>query len=133
MGTDKWIDSLALLETIKITSKPSASAYSVIASKAFDNGRMDIGWQMLRECISAEKIPKCEVFQSYIRWCHNQSAAERNDNLTKMLQFIGQHDLIVSRAVINDLQTFFTEYNYSCHTVAIGKKYEVLIQRDVFK
>lgn len=119
MATDKWMNSIELLESIKLTSKPTASAYSVISSKAFDANQPEIGWQMLRECVSDEKIPKCEAFQSYIRWCHNTSTCF--DNITKMLQFIGQNNLVISRKVVNDLEHILTEYN--CHTVSIGKKY----------
>lgn len=120
--TKKWLETLQLLDTIKLTSKPTASAYSSIASRAFQENELILGWRILNECVAAEKIPKCEVFLSYIDWCRRQDD-DITEHLTKILQFIGLHEIVVSRKVIDRLRATYETLGYVCAAVEMGGKY----------
>lgn len=121
--TDEWRQSISLLDTIKLTAKPSTSAYSVLIARAFAEKDVDIGWRVLTECVEADKQPKCDVFIAYIRMCTEMPEPNaRLEALTRMWKFIGQHDLIVSRSVIEELQTVFHSESERSTQVTIGDK-----------
>lgn len=119
--TNKWLETLQLLDSIKVTAKPTASAYSCIAARAFQQKELELGWRILNECVAAEKIPKCEVFLSYIDWCGNQND-QATEHLIKMLQFIELHEIIVSRKVIDRLRATYETFGYVCAAVEMGGK-----------
>lgn len=119
--TDKWLETLQLLDTIKLTANPTASAYSCIAARAFLQNDLVLGWKILNECVVAEKIPKCEVFLSYIDWCRKQNDGV-TDHLVKMLQFIGLHEIIVSRKVVDRIRETYETLGYVCAAVEMGGK-----------
>lgn len=125
--TNEWRQSLSLLDTIKLTAKPSTSAYSVIIARAFAERETEIGWKILTECVEADKQPKCEAFLSYIRMCvvlHPKDQSHiRMEALTKMLKFIGHHSLLVSRSVIEELKLALNHSGLDeCQQVTIGEK-----------
>lgn len=118
--TSKWLETLQLLETIKLTAKPTASAYTCIAARAFQENEVVLGWRVLNECV-VDKIPKCEVFLSYIDWCRRQDDGV-TEHLTKILQFIGLHEIVVSRKVIDRLRETYESHGYVCAAVEMGGK-----------
>lgn len=50
--TNKWKDSLEILDTIRITCKPSSITYSSVASAAFANNEDKLGWELLDQALS---------------------------------------------------------------------------------
>lgn len=120
LETDKWLETLQLLDTVKLTAKPTASAYSFIAARAFKENEMVLGWRILNECVAADKIPKCEVFLSYIDWCRTQDDVA--EHLIKIMQFIGLHEIVVSRKVIDRLRAAYEALGYACAAVEMGGK-----------
>lgn len=106
--TDEWRQSLTLLDTIKLTAKPSTSAYCVLVARAFAERDTELGWRMLTECVEADKQPRCEVFVAYIRMCRELFADDQYDRrieaLGTMFKFIGQHCLVVTRTVVEEIQ-----------------------------
>lgn len=123
--TDEWRQALPLLDTIKLTAKPTTSAYCVIIVRAFSEGETELGWKVLTECVESDKQPKCEVFFAYIQMCAEMYATDkaRLEALARMMKFIGQHGLIVSRSVVQELQTVLNKPEPErCKQVTIGEK-----------
>lgn len=125
--THEWRQSLSLLDSIKLTSKPSTSAYCVLAARAFAERDTDLGWKTLTECVEVDKQPKCDVFLAYIQMCNEMYSVDQNkarlEAITIMLKFIGQHGLIVSRTVIEELQEYLNRSESGkCELVTIGDK-----------
>lgn len=125
VATRAWRQALPLLESIKLSAKPSTSAYSLVAARAFRENAPEIGWQMLQECVATERIPRCEVYVAYVRMCEQQyrtSAADCLEALTKMLKFIGQNGLMVSQVVVAELTRAFETLDHQCSVVHIKEK-----------
>lgn len=121
--THAWQEAVALLHSIQLTAKPSASAFSVVAARAFHANAPSIGWQVLHECMAAERIPKCEVFLAYWEMCQRNFQDEvQLEELNKMLRFIGQNALVVSQTVVNALAGVFQALGISSKIVNIGDK-----------
>lgn len=125
--TNEWRQSLSLLDTIKLTAKPSTSAYSTLIARSFTEKDTELGWKLLIECVESDKQPKCEVFIAYIRMCAQLHASDNlnacEEAITRLLKFIGHHSLIVSRSVIEELQQVLNHSETTrCQQVTIGEK-----------
>lgn len=122
--TDAWREAVPLLQSIQLTAKPTTSAFCVVAARAFQANEPAIGWQILHDCVAADRMPKCEVFLAYWQMCQRNvhtNPGVQIDELTKMLRFIGQHGFVVSRLVIDELANVF-------HT--LGKSTKVVQMKD---
>lgn len=126
LATDAWRDAIDMLQSIKLTAKPSTSAYSLLAARAFGDNEAATGWRVLHECLAAERVPRCEVFVAYARWCERHVPAEgerRLAELTKMLQLIGAHGLVISRLAADALARAFATAGWRSEVVHIDDKY----------
>lgn len=123
-ATSAWRESVPLLHSIWLTAKPSTSAFSVVATRAFNENEPTIGWQVLHDCLAADRIPKCEVFVAYMRMCEQLplTGGVRMEALTRLLQFIGQHSLVVSQTVVTELGRVFEALGQTAQVVHIGDK-----------
>lgn len=120
--TNEWQKAEKLLEMIKLTCKPSATAYSIIISTAFTENAMDVGWRLLHEMVEDfDRIPKCQVFITYFKWCHQQ-LQNNIEHIEKMLNFIGQNRIMVSKAVVDELRNIFEKNDMQCQYTSIGHK-----------
>lgn len=122
-ATEKWRESFRLLDAVRVTANPSASAYCTIGARAFGDDQPTIGWKMLNECVSAEKTPRCDIFIAFIDWCGRQGNSVTLDELTKMLKFIGANDLVVSKRVVERLQRVYTNLGFSTQLMHVNKRY----------
>lgn len=124
--TPAWRDAIALLHSIRLTAKPSTSAYSLLAARAFAEHETDVGWQVLNACVAAERLPRCEAFVAYLQMCQQRYADQPSaavDAVTTMLKFIGQHNLVISQTVIDELQRLFgASTEHRCKVVNIGEQ-----------
>lgn len=124
--TSEWRKSVLLMDTIKLSAKPSTSAYCALASRAFAEQDIELGWKILTDCVANEKNPRCEVFLAYIRMCdqlYPDHSHARSEMLTRLIKFIGQSALTVSKSVVDELQRVNSRSGSAeCHTVTIGDK-----------
>lgn len=115
MLTDKWQDTFNLLDMIKITTKPSTSSYNVIIAKTFNENQLEIGWKLLNEMIAIDRSPNCEVFLSYL----HAVDVKYVENIEKILSFIGDNRIVISRRVITELKYIYEKLGYSCQFTTI--------------
>lgn len=130
VATPAWREAIALLHSIRLTAKPSTSAYSLLAARAFAEHQLDVGWQVMDACVAAERLPRCEAFVAYLEMCRQRYADQPSaavDAVSTMLKFIGQHNLVVSQAVVDELQRLFGTSPelaalHRCKVVHIGEQ-----------
>lgn len=125
LATDAWRESVDMLQSIKLTAKPSTSAYSLLAARAFGENEAIIGWRVLHECLAAERVPRCEVFVAYARMCESHVPVEggrRLEELTKMMQLIGAHGLVISQLAVDELARVFATTGWRSEVVHIDDK-----------
>lgn len=108
---------------IKITCTPPSSIYSQIISTSFLNNELDIGWTLLNEMIKVNRLPRCNVFISYFKYCQRQYQNDKTQfiiAIEKMLEFIGDHGIIVSKEVCDNLLTVLQEFKFSTNYINIS-------------
>lgn len=119
--TPDWKLSIKCLEDIKITCKPSSSTYTAIISRAFDSSdTIKIGWDLLNEMIAMERKPQCKIFISWINYCKkNQDLNESLKNIEKMIEYIGNNDILVSKLVAESFENYFKSKNIKSKSIKI--------------
>lgn len=83
-------------------SRSSISIFNNLTSQAFVEADHNLGWQMLAKINDSNLQPNCDSFLAYWDYCtvdHSTFA----DNVEKMLEFIAQNDIIISKTVIEEL------------------------------
>ncbi|EDV47360.1 mitochondrial ribonuclease P catalytic subunit [Drosophila erecta] len=102
---DDWQRGLPLLEMMKVTSAPSVAAYSALAEKAFnvEAPQQELAWHLLEEMATARKPPKCEVYLTLLNRLANETA-QLPAQLSRLLQFLERHEILVSQRVAVRLQ-----------------------------
>lgn len=114
--TDDWRKSLEILDS----SLPSR-VYSGVVERAIHEEDEELTWKLLNEMVAKCKIPKNEVFTSYIRLSEKKTSTF-TDNINKMLTFIGDNQILVSTEVANDLQRAVRNFGFYCSTTAVTKQ-----------
>ena len=110
---------------VKITCKPSASTYSAIITKSFSastnsSEELELGWKLLNEMVEARRLPKCSVFISWINQCiKNVDGLKMLEN---MLYFIGRHNLLISKQVVDKLTSVFAKLGFTCSQSKVNRR-----------
>lgn len=105
--TSQWKKTLELLQMIKFTCSPTAGTYSRIIVAAFSNGEWEIGWKLMYEMLLDHRNPFSDVF---ISWFQNCSRTQ--EDLEKMLYYIGNNNILVSKDVATEIAKAFFEIGY---------------------
>lgn len=114
---DDWQRGLPLLEMMKVTSTPSVAAYSALAEKAFSvaTPEQELAWRLLEEMATARKPPKCEVYLALLNRLANETA-QLPAQLSRLLQFLERHEILVSQRVAIRLQELSSQVPQLLHT-----------------
>ncbi|KAL7745692.1 hypothetical protein ACLKA6_009898 [Drosophila palustris] len=97
-----WKRAVRFLEMMKVTTAPSISAYSALASKAFKSDQPELAWRLLEEMLETRKLPKCEVYLAHL----DSSARDVKtfgSQVERLLLFLERHDIQLSDKVAQQL------------------------------
>lgn len=102
--TSEWTKVQSLINEYSTLCRPSnLSAFSIVAAKAFSHRQPEIGWNMLERIAKAKFNPNCISFLEYWDYCES-NAKDFKLNVEKMLFFMKQNEIVVTRAVLKGLQ-----------------------------
>lgn len=119
--TEKWRDGLELLEESKYTSIPSTGSYCALACKAFqDETTFPIAWKIMEEMVEERKEPKCEVFTTFMNSI--KQLTNFKEYIEQMFQFIGKHELQISREVVTKLRIILSDRGIKNFVTKISEK-----------
>lgn len=105
--TKQWKKCLELLQMIKFTASPTSAAYSRVIIAAFSNKEMEIGWKLMSEMLMDHRSPQPTV---YISWYQNCDRTQ--EDLEKMLKFIGNNNIMIPNQVATEIARAFYEIGY---------------------
>lgn len=83
-------------------NRSSLGIFNNLMSKAFLNADHTMGWEILNRIGANNFQPDCKSFQAYWDYC-TVDKTNFFQNIEKMLEFIAEHDLIISKVAIEEL------------------------------
>lgn len=83
---------------IKFTATPTAGTYSRIISAAFKNEEWEIGWKLMYEMLLDNRSPQEDVYVSWFQNC-----PRTQEDMEKMLHYIGNNNTSVSKSVATEI------------------------------
>lgn len=96
------------------------SSYSAIVQRALQEEDEQLAWDVLNMALECDAVDN-DVFIKYIGYCEKNEGSF-TENINKMLTFIGDNQILVSRKVVNEFQRVFQRFNHSCHITAVSKQ-----------
>lgn len=97
--TKEWRTGIELLTMTKISSTPSIGAYTELTVKAFTQGELNIGWNLLDETVEQGKEPKCETYIAYLQYIAREPLTLQC-NLEILFTFWEKYELIITANVV---------------------------------
>lgn len=114
--TKNWMRCLELLNHIQVTTSPTTSAYCCIISKALDEDKVEIAWNLLNDMLRNQLVPTTSVFLKYFsKFCDDLEATE------KMLNVISDNNLMFHEKSIEEFRDVFSK-NRECKVIKIGRR-----------
>lgn len=83
-------------------TRSSLCIFNNLISKSFLDVDSKLGWEMLNKIGARNFQPDCQSFQAYWDYCAVDKSNFFN-NIEKMLEFIAEHDIIISKTAIEKL------------------------------
>lgn len=96
--TAQWRLSFELLDMIKLSGIPDSGTYSYLIARCFQDGDIEAGWKLLDEMCSNKRLPKDDVFLSWMEHCLKDKNSFKQ-NIIKMLSFTNAKSLFLSKRV----------------------------------
>lgn len=95
--------------------------YELIALNAFEEGDFYLGWTTLNAIVEKRFNPYCDILIAYWKAC---SAIQTNfeENIERMFQFISAHNVLVSRSVIEHLNTELRKFGGSVTNTSVDSE-----------
>lgn len=118
--SNQWRGAFAEIEKRDIIcDHKSLQLYNSIGSSAFDDGDFYLGWSVMNSISTQNFNPHPMILTAYWRAC---SALRLNfrRNIDKMLHFINDNDLLLSREAIDSLQIELTKFGSSLTSMQIS-------------
>lgn len=115
--TDQWKKSLSLLTDLELKCR---DAQSEIAAKAFSEGEIDLGFQMLDESISGGLEINQETCDKYWTYCQQQEQSV--ENIERMLSFVGDKRKILSKSCVAKLHELVVQFDGRGHFTEVNEE-----------
>lgn len=112
--TKEWMRSLELLNHFRSAgSSPSATAFSCIITKALEEDKLDIAWNLLHQMISEQIVPRPSIFLEFFQKLHGDEV-----KLEELMNMISDNSLMLPEKDIEDFRKVFSE---KCKIVQINR------------
>ena len=121
--TDRWEESIELLNMMKMSTKNSPSSIATFISTAFRCGKADIGWKYMNLTYEENQIIFPEVYNSYLEYCLKtfKDQKELEINLLKMFEFLKKTEKILVESVLNNYLNAFKDLGYTYTQTSISR------------
>lgn len=113
--TRNWMKCIDLLKHIEFTSIPSSRTYSCVISKALDEDKLDIVWNLLHTVLANQRAPSTFLIKKFFSKYQNDDA-----KMEKMMNLIGDYCLMLPEDEINEFKEILKGRN--CESVSITRK-----------
>lgn len=115
--TPYWEEAVELFTTIKLFSIPSHAAYGSLISAAFRYGNERMGRKWLEEALASNRFPTAQSLIAWVDFC-----ARNKTGFDVFLEFIGQHELLITEPISKRLKQYLEEDGVSVQLTDITKK-----------
>lgn len=109
-STSEWRRCVELIDKYDIKCcTPTVATFSLLVANAFWEDEPSIGWHLFDKIVEMDFAPRCISFMAYWDYCTLHRDDKFIERIEQMLEFIGANDVLVSRDVLNALQTAVEE------------------------
>ncbi|XP_004525120.1 mitochondrial ribonuclease P protein 3 [Ceratitis capitata] len=119
--TKEWRTGLDLLRMAQLTSKPSIGALTELTVKAFIEGELEIGWNLLEETVIKGKEPKCESYLAYLKFIANEPVTLQC-SLEKLYSFLERHELVITAKVAQYIIQLLQKNSFNAKSTQIDSR-----------
>ncbi|XP_014208043.1 mitochondrial ribonuclease P protein 3 [Copidosoma floridanum] len=119
--TQRWKESIELLDIIKFSSSPGLLVYTAIISAAFKNNEHDIGMMYLNLTMPKSPIHPDSLL-AYLDYCQrNLKGHKLQQSLEKMFLFWREHSLIPIQSVVQAYCNVYESFQHIANTAVVAR------------
>lgn len=117
--TDQWKRSLSILNE---TVENLPNGRNIVAKKAFCEGEIDLGFQLLDEIILGGREIDPNACDAYWEFCrqHGERVVE---NVERMLRFLESKEVMLTKSCTQNLHHVITDFGFSGDFVSVNQRY----------
>ncbi|KAJ1102949.1 hypothetical protein NDU88_000386 [Pleurodeles waltl] len=105
--SDRWRESLLLLEVLKKTMTPSRRNYGDCIQGALQHQEGDLAWALYSEMLKADLKPHHETLQDFFDAGRTLGDRRFNSELLKMLEFLQDHQVYPGESLVQSIKSWF--------------------------
>lgn len=105
--TDQWKRSLSILNE---TNHPVRSAKNAVVEKAFREGELDLGFQLLDDGFTDGFVIAPKVCAAYWTFCRQNGEQSHVENVERMLRYVESKNAILTKNCTQQLHDMINEF-----------------------
>lgn len=122
--TERWKESVELLDMITMTSTSRSASYSSIISAAFDHDEFKFGWELLSQMFP-RLSPSKRAYNSFLKYCTRTSNNSRELEyvINKLFELWKANDVLAPLDVITSIiDLLVSTGEWAARKTSIGKE-----------
>lgn len=123
--TDQWKRSLSILSE---TADAGRAAKNTVVEKAFREGELDLGFQLLDETVTDGNEMDQEVCAAYWKFCRQNGGQRFVENVERMLRYLERRDAILTKTCMQQLLDMINELGSSGFFTQVDQWYSIWMQ-----
>lgn len=117
--TDQWKRSLSILNEM---DENAHAARNIVAKKAFCEGEIDLGFQLLDEATGDGFEIDPKACAAYWEFCRTKGGRVV-ENVERMLRFLESKEVMLTKSCTQNLHQVITEFGFSGDLVRVNQRY----------
>lgn len=119
--TKEWRQSLVIMDSLKLVDNPPLCAYTAIMKRALQEEDEELYWKLANDMVLHLNVLSNEIFTSYFAFCEKKFDTF-NENINKILTFVGDNEILLPLDVVNQLQNVFQKFGFTSRTTVFSDK-----------
>lgn len=117
--TDQWKRSLSILNEM---GECARFAKNTVVKKAFSEGEVDLGFQLLDETVTDGYEIDPEVCTAYWNFCRERVECI-TENIERMLRYLESKEVVLSKTCMRELHAVLDEFGLSGNFAYVDKRW----------
>lgn len=118
--TVQWKRSLSIMNE---TNDFSRGAKTTVAEKAFREGELDLGFQLLDEIVTDGYEIAQKVCTAYWAFCRQNGEQYYVENVERMLRYLGSKNALLTKTCLQQLHDMINEFGSNASYTRVDRRY----------